>query len=311
MIFDVVRRLLVGALVVWGGWMLLWGRVADVCRDEVADSTVVQVCEPIGLADPRLVWVVLAGLLLLLPDVSELELAGVLSLKRAVAEVESQAEQLRGEVQQASAALSAVTQQLAVQSTAQGQGQSQQLVVQMPSAAQVENFFNEMASNDVTALTVEEEAGGYASLAFASAMTGMLSEVFGPWADRARLVGWVGQPDGTFDSTYIVQVVAVEEAGQVAAALTHPDTGVGPFLIDFPDSGCAITALVPDLYGTRSGKPLGALSIFVGPPEPGVTDDLDALAANTVAAAGAYGLLLQRVLGEPSTLEASPSKEQP
>ena len=71
--FDWVRRGLAGALVLWGGWMLLWGKVADVCRDEVADSKVVQLCEPMALTDPRLMWVVLAVLLLLLPDVSELD----------------------------------------------------------------------------------------------------------------------------------------------------------------------------------------------------------------------------------------------
>ena len=289
------------------------GQVADACRDEVAGSTVVQVCDPAGATDPRILWVLLVVVLLLLPDVSELELAGVLSLKRAVAQVGGQAQQLSGEVQRVSAALSAVTQQFAVQITAQGQGQgqTQQLVVQMPPAAQVENFFNDIESNDVSTLTAEEEVGGYASLAFASAMSGMLAELFGPWAHRANLVGWVGQPDGTFDSTYIVQVVAVAEADEVAETLLLQwGAELSPFINDFPGGGFALTAVVPALYGSRWGRPLGALSIFVESPHPGVSDELEALAANTVAAAGAYGVLLQRVLGEPSTLEASPSKEQ-
>ena len=307
---DWGRRALAGALVLWGGWMLVWGGIADVCRDEIADSKVVQVCEPIALTDPRLVWVVLAVLLLLLPDVSELELAGVLSLKRAVAQVEGQAEVLRGEVRQTSAALSTLTQQLTVQATA-AQGQSQSVVLQVPPAGQYSSFVKDVESGDTSALTVDEEVGGYASLAFTSAMTGMLSEVFGEWSNRVGLVGWVTQGNGRFRPSYLVDdsvdQLAVDVIGD---ALDVADPSSGTFVTELPDL-VIVTAFAPaPLTSATQVRIVGALSVLIDSAEPVVVDDLDDLAAKTLAAAGAYGLLLQRVLGEPSTLEVSAAEEQ-
>jgi hypothetical protein len=59
---------------------------ALVCRQQVAsDKGIVTVCGPIGLEDvPALGAMLLVGVLLLLPDMSEISIPGGLTLKRAI-----------------------------------------------------------------------------------------------------------------------------------------------------------------------------------------------------------------------------------
>jgi len=307
---DWGRRAVAGLVVLVGGVMLLAGQVADVCRDEVAGSTVVQVCEPIGLTDPRIVWALLVVVLLLLPDVSELELAGVLSLKRAVAQVEGQAELLRGEAQRASAALSAVTQQLAVQATAQGQ--SQQLVVQMPPpAAQVNDFIADIELGDTGALSVDEEEGGYRSLLATSALAGMVTDLFAPWAGRVDLVGWIRSSTEGWRVDQVAGAVDADVLSEIGESLGLGDPADGPVVTDTSTGAMAVTAISTVIEAaTGAVHVTGALTVLLDEADPSV-DDLSDVAAKVTVAAGAYGLLLRRVLGEPSTLEPSPPKEQP
>ncbi len=308
--FDVVRRLAAVALVAWGGWMLLFGRVADVCRDEVADSKVVQVCEPIALTDPRLVWVVLAVLLLLLPDVSELELAGVLSLKRAVAQVEGQAEQLRGEAHKLRLMTTQLNQQRVEQGQGQGQGQAVYNIFPQDLGPKLTSFLDDVASNDTTAMTEDEELGGYTSLVISSALTGMLNEVFAAWSGRVNLIGWVRLEDGTYEPWYLVATVN----GDIAAlAQTHVTDGdpFGDLLVTVGDDVVVVTAFTATPgAGPATLRVLGALSVLVESDEEPTEEELEDLGAKAEAAAGAYGLLLLRVLGGPSTLGSSAGGEQ-
>jgi vacuolar-type H+-ATPase subunit F/Vma7 len=77
---------------------------AGVCRQAVgADKGIVTICGPIGPNDlPALAVALLVGLILLLPDLSELDIAGLVTLKRAVAEQQKQTDELRQTVQQLS-----------------------------------------------------------------------------------------------------------------------------------------------------------------------------------------------------------------
>jgi hypothetical protein len=62
---------------------------AQICRDKAGDTAAINVCGPIGLDDA--LWFGLLGLvvfLLLLPDMSEISVTGIGSLKRKVAEQE-------------------------------------------------------------------------------------------------------------------------------------------------------------------------------------------------------------------------------
>lgn len=302
------RRTLAALLVLWGGWMLLWGRVEDVCRDQVADnSAVVQTCEPIALTDPRLVWVVLAVLLLLLPDLSEIELGGVFSLKRAVAEVKEENEQLKDEV----AELRVTTSQIAQQ-------QVNVHVHEHPLAEGVARFQADVDAGETGPLSPTEETGAYAHLAFNSALAGMILELFAPWQNRVTLIGWVVEDDGGFEPSYLVDAVASNVVEAVAAELDpHATTDAAP-LVSFLDDHLAVTAYAVTDPALGVGEQLlGALSVIVEDPvgsqNPSSDEhapDLVTLAAGAVAAAGAYALLLLRILGEPPTLDLTTPEVQ-
>lgn len=284
----------------------MWGKVADVCRDEVADSKVVQVCEPMALTDPRPVWVVLAVLLLLLPDVSELELAGVLSLKRAVAQVEGQAEQLRGEAHK----LQAITTQLNQQRVEQGQGQAVYNIFPQDLGPQLTRFLDDVASNDTTAMTKDEELGGFTSLIIRSALTGMLTEVFAAWSGRVNLIGWVRLADGSYEPWYLVATVNSDIA---ALAKTHVRDGdpFGDPLVTVGDDVVVVTAFTATPEADQATRRvLGALSVLIESDEEPTEEEFEDLGAKAEAAAGAYGLLLLRVLGGPTTLDSPAGQEQ-
>lgn len=55
------------------------------CRDVVAESAVVQICEPLAVSSPLVLLVALIVALLLMPELSELELAGLVKLRARVA----------------------------------------------------------------------------------------------------------------------------------------------------------------------------------------------------------------------------------
>ena len=73
----------------------------------------------------------------------------------------------------------------------------------------------------------------------------------------------------------------------------------------------AVTAFAPAPRTTVGHVTVvGALSVLIDSAEPFVVDDLVEIAAKAVAAAGAYGLLLEQVLGERSTIEPPAAEEQ-
>ena len=81
------------ALIVWGAYMLMWDQVGLVCHQEIAEAAdgttprdqVVQVCEPMALTDPRVGLFLLIVLLLLTPFFAEIEVPGILRVKRSCA----------------------------------------------------------------------------------------------------------------------------------------------------------------------------------------------------------------------------------
>jgi hypothetical protein len=97
------RRLLAGAVlllllvVVARSYLFADARV---CRDvAVADSGTVTVCGPAGPGDlPAVSLALLIGLILLMPDLGEIDLVGLVRLKRAVEQQGQQTEQLKNAV---------------------------------------------------------------------------------------------------------------------------------------------------------------------------------------------------------------------
>ncbi len=101
------RRALAGialasvAIVVVLSYLVIDGAI---CREAAgADTGVVRLCGPVGPDDlPALAVLVLVAVLLLLPDMSEISVPGLLTLKRAVAEQETKTEALADQVAQLS-----------------------------------------------------------------------------------------------------------------------------------------------------------------------------------------------------------------
>lgn len=95
------RAALVLVVVAVGGWLI---GTPVTCRDAVAGTAVVRVCEPVGLADVRVVGAALLVALLVVGDVGEIGLGGV-TLTRAVAEVRAEVAETRRDVSDLGAAV--------------------------------------------------------------------------------------------------------------------------------------------------------------------------------------------------------------
>lgn len=80
-----------------------------VCGQQVSEGKVLDVCTAITMTDPRVVLVFLAVALLLLPDIQELNIGGVFSIKRQVAEAKGAAEKAAGAAKEAEGAAKAAT----------------------------------------------------------------------------------------------------------------------------------------------------------------------------------------------------------
>ena len=59
------RRVLLFAMLAWGVWTLLHDGVPKVCHGAVAETVVMQVCEPMSATDPRVLLFLLLVILLL------------------------------------------------------------------------------------------------------------------------------------------------------------------------------------------------------------------------------------------------------
>jgi hypothetical protein len=100
---SAARRLLAVAAITFVVVVVLRSYTFDdarVCREQAAsDNGIVEVCGPVGLEDvPTLGVMLLVGVLLLLPDMSEVGIPGLVTLKRAIEEQSKQTASLSREV---------------------------------------------------------------------------------------------------------------------------------------------------------------------------------------------------------------------
>ncbi|MGL5817992.1 MAG: hypothetical protein ACRCYR_10540 [Phycicoccus sp.] len=94
----VARRLLVVLLVAAAGMAFVVTGVPEVCQDAAVGGRVTEVCEPMAPTDPRALLYLLVLGLLLLPEVNEVEVAGVLAVRHRLDEVRDEALELRAEL---------------------------------------------------------------------------------------------------------------------------------------------------------------------------------------------------------------------
>lgn len=185
------RRALLLVLLGLGVW-LLWDGLPQVCGQEVADASVVAVCRPLAVSDPR-VWlfVLLVGLLLF-PELSEFELGGVLTLRRRLDEVGEDARELKSELADIRLQATALSQAQATNQTAINVDARQQ----QSGAVQ-----EEVAATPPDALGDDLAPGAYLQLAFNAGVAGLTSTL-PVEVEEARLVCYAVGDDGRLESIY-------------------------------------------------------------------------------------------------------------
>ncbi|MBO0827404.1 MAG: hypothetical protein J2P24_06445 [Streptosporangiales bacterium] len=90
-------------LILVGSAVVLFVVQPSICKDTIAGTKVVHVCEPVGVTSAPALLVLIALVLLLLPEMSEVSVTGLLTLKRKADQAEQrslQAMQHTADVQQ-------------------------------------------------------------------------------------------------------------------------------------------------------------------------------------------------------------------
>jgi hypothetical protein len=302
-----VRRGLLVLLLAWGAWQLLDGP-PRVCHEEVAATAVVQVCEPIPATDARALMFLLVAGLLLLPELSELEIAGLVTLRRKVDEAQADAAQARREVAQLSARLTA-----AAAATSMGN----QTTLNFYDRAQETGQALEEAEADRVVVdgpgdtppAAQEPAGAFAAAAFQAGLLG-LTQFLPAWASSAEVIGFTLAEDGTYEPTYVVGDPGDQLVETVSRLVNEQ---LETTLIDVNPRRWLAAAKAVDDAGGR----VGALAVLVRdpdlPPGPdgavgGGPEQFEELAAAVEVMAGSYARLLIDLLGEvPTTNDGAES----
>lgn len=312
------RRAAAFALLLFGVYLLVWDKVGPVCHQELADNNAaVSVCAPVEATDPRVLGWVLVVIVLFLPDLSEVEIGGILKLRRAVEETKDETQALRGELAEIRTQAAALSQS----ASAAGAESKATIYNRIALGRSVNEFLDDVEAGETGSLSPTEERGAYAQLAFTAGLTGMIPQFFSRWQDDVYLVGWVLGEDGQFELTHLVPdavPAGLDEAIEDQLDVRSARDGA-TFLLGDPSAyavgGYAFSD--PDLSGQR--HLLGALGVLILPegadpaagqvvqagvdPTDGFdADEIDDLRAATASAAAVYGLMLTQLLGERPTL---------
>ncbi len=298
--WALVALLLIGAVVAW-----LVGP-PEVCREAVAGSRVVTICEPITLTSPVILMGLLLIGLLLIPDLAEVQIAGVLGLRR--------------DVEEARAAL-AVTQRQVAELQVAGIAASRS---DAESVAEVESHVHVHVERQAeTAAAVQAaRAGGpaevtrsgpgaYALAALHAGMLGMAG-FFPSWCGPVQVLGLSEDPEEGFVVTHDWFGVRSRFAERAVRLLQEPTDGVA---VDIDDEAWVAGSLAAD----DDGRVVGALAVVLNPqlpvPQSGdldlAQDRMEQLAAAVETAARTYARLLVDLLGERGRGTIGPPDPQP
>lgn len=166
-------------LLIWGAYMLLAGKVPQVCREEIAssdtaqtpDDLVVRVCEPMAATDPRVFLFLLVVFLLLLPFFSEVEVAGLFRVKRQLAQAQDEVEGLRESVRTAQAQVATLAATVTATTTSTATNQTNVLLVDPRGVESAQTQQTVLAGNDEVPFT----EGTFAQTAFKGGLIGLQS----------------------------------------------------------------------------------------------------------------------------------------
>lgn len=283
-----------GLLVVWAGYLLLWNKVPDVCRDEVSSSDiaktpsdlVVQVCEPMTATDPRVFLFLFVVLLLLLPWFSEVEVAGLFRVKKQLAEAEKDVDGLRESVRTAQAQVATLTATVTATTTSQASNQTNvQFVVDPRGAESAQSQQVVLAGNDEAPFT----EGAFAQTAFKAGLVG-LHTLFPP--DRTPFAMMFF----TWGHTLLEMSQSIGDVDPDLAIAADQLADPAEAFASIQSHGVLVTAPAFDDDGSTVGAVVAAFR------DQQLLEDHEPLFADLENVASAYARLLVDLLGETGRL---------
>lgn len=247
----------------------------------------VQVCEPMGLSDPRVALYLIVAALLLLPEVSELELYGVVTLRRRLEEAREEARELKEEITRIRTQASALSHANAASRTDINLNVRQ---------FQTASALDDVTTGDMGPFEPDEEVGAYAQMAFQAGLAG-LPQLLPAWGQDATLIGYTLGEDGRLERTYQIG----DDYDDATLGDLDRRANQRPYETGITVRPQCWTAMA---YAMDDGAPVGALAVLV-PGEDlaleeaaGAGDEWETLAASAEAVARAYARLLIDLLNE-------------
>jgi hypothetical protein len=310
--YSWLRRGVALVLLIGAGLALYNDKVPERCSDQISDGKLFEnVCSTVSATDPISIWFLLVLVVLLLPDLSEIEVGGVLKLKRTVEEAQQEVEQTKAKAQELRADFTSLRQDAIAGAEAAAEAVAASVAKSMAQAGvifnlgdsgeQIAKFWNAAVGGEEPStpqLGTAEKRGAYTFLAFTAALRGLTQELFPALQQSITLVGFTLDQSGGFTATHTTENLPQPIVDAIEDDLTaDPEfaTRMPSFIGD--DGWIAVTSLA---YA-GDGKLVGALAVVTSED---LTDAAQAgfqhdLAVGAAAAAGAYGSLLTQLLGEP------------
>ena len=306
--WTLTRRLVLAVFLIGGPVTLLLAQPQR-CYDQVAGDVVLETCEPLPVQSPLVLGYLLLVGALLLPEVAELEVAGVFKLRRQIAEARAEA----AEAKEAVLRLTAENRAVALARGGDATGGTSTVLVNIgrdvATAAALSDARDEPSLGQPLLEELEpvwEDTGEAALVAFRAGMLGLPGILPAPYGDPAdvRVVGFtIGESGDQFELTHDPSGIGEGLAARVLGLLNE----------DWPPQG-SVRALGSDGWiftapATDAQRRLvGALAAVLPPPphpevaafsdEDGGPDLVEQFAAMVEVAAEAYARLLIDLLGE-------------
>lgn len=281
----VARRLAVAALLVGAAAVLRHGPPGT-CRDAVAGAGVVRVCEPLTVTDVRVLLFLVTLALLVVGELHEVGIGGLLTLKRAVAAARADAAEARREIAEF---------RLTAQSIGSAVATSG-VNVYFPRAESTGSVVAAPERGDAAHAYSPPQVGPTATLAFFAGVSG-LRTVLPRWASDAVVVAFMANDDGS--PRYHASSGADDATVAEARRVVRTRSGTSP-VVDVTEARWIAVAAARD----EAASPFGALAVIVdvttvrcGGPDDAAR--LDELAAAADVAAAVYARLCTDLLGVP------------
>lgn len=287
----------------WGGFVLLAGRVPQVCHDEVvssgsgraAEDLVVRLCEPMSAGDPRVLLFLLVLVLCLLPLFSEIEVAGLFRVRKQVEEAERDVRDLRESVRTAQSQVATLTSAAAASAAARANSESRVEYHHHDHRGEASGEVQRQVLSGSPRVGVS--AGAYAQAAFTAGLVGL--ETLLVLREPEVLMFFTVADDGTYE---LSQSVGDGENPEVlAAALTAVNADPGGTSAGWVGEQLLVTAPALD----DASLPVGAVAAVFGQGGPALhAQEIPGLLADVSNVAGAYARLLVDLLGEAGRMAA-------